>query len=39
LLHTADFGGDSDRDLRSSIVPSGGQLFIRVGATLYCLGK
>jgi outer membrane protein assembly factor BamB len=39
LLHTADFGGDSDRDLRSSIVPSGGDLFIRVGATLYCLGK
>jgi outer membrane protein assembly factor BamB len=39
LLHKADFGDDTDRALRSSIVLSEGQLFIRAGATLYCLGK
>jgi hypothetical protein len=39
LLHTADFGDDTDRALRSSIVLSDGQLLIRAGATLYCLGQ
>ena len=39
LLHKAEMGDDEDRALRSSIVPSGGNLFIRTGGTLYCVGK
>lgn len=39
LLHKAEMGDDADRSLRSTIVPSGGNLFIRTGATLYCVGK
>ena len=38
-LHTADFGDDADKALRSTIVLSNGEIFIRTGATLYCLGK
>lgn len=38
-LHKAEMGDDVDKALRSSIVPSGGNLFIRTGGTLYCVGK
>ncbi|HWN93699.1 MAG TPA: PQQ-binding-like beta-propeller repeat protein [Methylomirabilota bacterium] len=39
LIHTAAMGEDTDRDLRSSIPLSQGQLFIRTGSKLYCIGK
>ena len=39
VLHKAEMGDDIDKALRSSIVPSGGNLFIRTGGTLYCVGK
>ena len=38
LLHTADMG-DNDNMLRAAIPISQGQLFIRTGKTLYCVGK
>lgn len=38
LLHTADMG-DNDNMLRASIPISQGQLFIRTGKALYCVGK
>ncbi|MCX8156975.1 MAG: PQQ-binding-like beta-propeller repeat protein [Verrucomicrobiae bacterium] len=39
-LATIPMGGEAeDRDLRSSIVPAYGNLFIRTGAKLYCIGK
>jgi outer membrane protein assembly factor BamB len=38
LLHTADMG-DNDNMLRASIPFSQGQLFIRTGKSLYCIGK
>jgi len=40
LLATIPMGGDpEDRELRSSIVPAYGNLFIRTGTKLYCIGK
>jgi outer membrane protein assembly factor BamB len=38
LLHTADMG-ENDNMLRASIPLSQGQLFIRTGKSLYCVGK
>ncbi|HXG47746.1 MAG TPA: PQQ-binding-like beta-propeller repeat protein [Methylomirabilota bacterium] len=39
VLHTAAMGDEGDKDLRSSIAISQGQLFIRTGTRLYCIGK
>ena len=39
LLHTAGMGDEGDDKLRSTIVPSQGNLFIRTGSKLYCIGK
>ncbi len=40
LLATIPMGGDpGDRELRPSIVPAYGNLFIRTSAKLYCVGK
>ena len=39
LLHTAAMGDEGDDRLRSSIPFSDGQLFIRTGKSLYCIGK
>jgi outer membrane protein assembly factor BamB len=40
LLATIPMGGEpEDQNLRSSIVPAYGNLFIRTGAKLYCIGK
>jgi hypothetical protein len=38
LLHTADMG-DNDNMLRASIPISQGQLLIRTGNKLFCVGK
>ena len=38
LLHETDFGGSGERELRSSIVPAHGNLFIRTNGKLYCIG-
>lgn len=39
LLHTTPMGDDTDNSLRSSIPMSQGQIFIRTGSKLYCIGK
>lgn len=39
LLHTATLGDNDDDRLRSTIVPSQGNLFVRTGSKLYCIGK
>ena len=39
LLHETDMSDEGDRELRSSIAAAHGQLFIRTGKTLYCIGK
>lgn len=39
LLHTTSMGDEGDNSLRSSIAISQGQLFIRTGKSLYCVGK
>jgi outer membrane protein assembly factor BamB len=39
VLHQAAMGGPEDRDTRSSIAISGGNLFIRTADTLYCIGQ
>lgn len=39
LLHQTQMGDGGDRDLRSSIIASHGQLFIRTGSKLYCLAN
>ena len=39
VLHTAAFGDEGDNLLRSSIAISQGNLFIRTGGKLYCIGK
>jgi len=39
ILHTANFGDEGDDKLRATIVPSQGNLFIRSGSKLYCVGK
>jgi len=38
LLHSAQFGDSGDRDLRSSIALAQGNLFVRTGSKLYCIG-
>jgi outer membrane protein assembly factor BamB len=38
LLHTTSLGDEDDKDLRSSIAVSQGNLFIRTGKKLYCIG-
>src|SRR2546422_2754770 len=38
LLHTISLGDEGDKDLRSGIAVSQGQLFIRTGGKLYCVG-
>jgi len=39
LLNTIPMGDDADNDLRSGIAASQGNLFIRTGSKLYCVGK
>ena len=39
LLHTVAMAEPGERDLRSSIAISQGDLFIRTGSKLYCVGK
>jgi outer membrane protein assembly factor BamB len=39
LLHTVPMADPGERDLRSSIAISQGDLFIRTGSKLYCVGK
>lgn len=39
LLRTIPMGDDNDNDLRSGIAVSQGNLFIRTGSKLYCVGK
>jgi len=39
LLHTVSMADAGERDLRSSIAISQGELFIRTGSKLYCVGK
>lgn len=39
ILHTTTLGDDGDDKLRATIVPSQGNLFIRTGSKLYCIGK
>ncbi len=39
LLHTVAMADAGERDLRSSIAISQGDLFIRTGSKLYCVGK
>lgn len=38
LLHAATLGDDGDDKVRAVIVPSQGNLFIRTGSKLYCIG-
>jgi outer membrane protein assembly factor BamB len=39
ILHQTRMGSDSDRDTRSSIAISNGNLFIRTAEQLYCIGE
>jgi len=39
ILHWTRMGQSDDRDTRSSIAVSGGNLFIRTDGTLYCVGE
>jgi outer membrane protein assembly factor BamB len=39
LLSSAAMGDEGDNNLRSSIAISQGQIFVRTGKSLYCLGK
>ncbi len=39
VLHRVDMGESDDRDTRSSIAISGGNLFIRTASRLYCVGQ
>jgi hypothetical protein len=39
LLHQAAMGDEGDDQLRSSIAVSQGELFIRTGQKLYCVGN
>lgn len=39
LLRTVPMGDEGDNDLRCSIAVSQGNLFIRTGSKLYCIGK
>jgi len=38
LIRTIQMGDDGDSQNRSAIAPAFGQLFIRTGHTLYCVG-
>lgn len=39
ILHQTTMGDSDDRDTRSSVAISGGNLFIRTARTLYCIGN
>jgi outer membrane protein assembly factor BamB len=39
ILHQTPFGEEGDRDLRSTIPVSQGQLFVRTGSKLYCIAN
>lgn len=39
LLHQTAMGGEDDSDIRSTVAVAHGNLFIRTGAHLYCIGK
>ncbi len=39
LLGSAPLGDEGDNNLRSSVAVSQGQVFVRTGKTLYCVGK
>ena len=39
LIHSTPMGDEGDNSLRSSIAIAQGQLFIRTGKTLHCIGK
>lgn len=39
ILHTTPLGDQGEDKTRASIVPSQGNLFIRTGSKLYCVGK
>ena len=39
VLHTTPMGDDGDDKLRSAIAVSQGNLFLRTGSKLYCIGK
>jgi outer membrane protein assembly factor BamB len=39
ILHRVEMGASNDRDTRSSIAVSGGNLFIRTAGSLYCVGE
>jgi outer membrane protein assembly factor BamB len=39
LLHVAEMGDEGDDQLRASVAVSQGNLFIRTGAKLYCVGR
>ena len=38
ILHTAAMGDEGDKDLRASIALAQGNLFVRTGSKLYCIG-
>ncbi len=39
VVHQANFGTKEDKVVRSAIVASGGQLFLRTDTRLFCIGK
>lgn len=39
LLHTTTLGDNGDDKIRAVVVPSQGNLFIRTGSKLYCIGE
>jgi len=39
VLHRVQMGDSRDRDTRSTIAVSGGNLYVRTAAKLYCIGK
>ena len=39
VLHSVEMGDEGDRDLRASISISQGDLYIRTGGKLYCIGR
>ena len=39
LLSSAALGDEGEKELRSSIAISQGQIFVRTGKNLYCIGK
>ncbi len=39
ILHQASFGTPEDKQIRSSIVPTNGELLLRTDTKLFCIGK